>query len=107
MATSLISGLTGFYVANLLGFNSSISTSPITTGSGIAIESSNDEEQSENDSSLPMQPLPSSTEEHKLVLVVRTDLGMGKGKIAAQCGHATLACYKRASRYMPKVDCVT
>ncbi|KAI9737195.1 MAG: hypothetical protein M1818_005727 [Claussenomyces sp. TS43310] len=34
------------------------------------------------------------TEECKLVLVVRTDLGMTKGKIAAQCGHATLACYK-------------
>ncbi|OAX77380.1 peptidyl-tRNA hydrolase [Emergomyces africanus] len=35
-----------------------------------------------------------NTEEVKLVLVVRTDLGMGKGKIAAQCSHATLACYK-------------
>ena len=35
-------------------------------------------------------------EECKLVLVVRTDLGMGKGKIAAQCSHATLACYKHA-----------
>ncbi|KHN97745.1 peptidyl-tRNA hydrolase 2 precursor [Metarhizium album ARSEF 1941] len=35
-----------------------------------------------------------STEECKLVLVVRTDLGMTKGKIAAQCSHATLACYK-------------
>ena len=28
------------------------------------------------------------------MLAVRTDLGMTKGKIAAQCGHATLACYK-------------
>ena len=35
-----------------------------------------------------------NNEEVKLVLVVRTDLGMGKGKIAAQCGHATLSCYK-------------
>jgi peptidyl-tRNA hydrolase, PTH2 family len=33
-------------------------------------------------------------EEVKLMLVVRTDLGMTKGKIAAQCGHATLAVYK-------------
>ncbi|KAF8078370.1 peptidyl-tRNA hydrolase PTH2-domain-containing protein [Lyophyllum atratum] len=33
-------------------------------------------------------------EECKLVLVVRTDLGMTSGKIAAQCSHATLACYK-------------
>ncbi|KAK0386932.1 hypothetical protein NLU13_5245 [Sarocladium strictum] len=37
-------------------------------------------------------------EECKLVLVVRTDLGMTKGKIAAQCSHATLACYKSISR---------
>lgn len=35
-----------------------------------------------------------TNEEVKLVLAVRTDLGMTKGKIAAQCGHATLACYK-------------
>lgn len=35
-----------------------------------------------------------TSEEVKLVLAVRTDLGMTKGKIAAQCGHATLACYK-------------
>ncbi|RSL97679.1 hypothetical protein CEP52_010752 [Fusarium oligoseptatum] len=37
-------------------------------------------------------------EECKLVLVVRTDLGMTKGKIAAQCSHATLACYKTPLR---------
>ena len=59
-------------------------------------------------------------EECKLVLVVRTDLGMGKGafilscvyvslqmlryfvgKIAAQCSHATLACYKYFLRHDP------
>ncbi|KAJ7597629.1 PTH2-domain-containing protein [Mycena floridula] len=34
------------------------------------------------------------TDECKLVLVVRGDLGMSAGKIAAQCSHATLACYK-------------
>ncbi|KAH9883914.1 peptidyl-tRNA hydrolase PTH2 [Xylariomycetidae sp. FL2044] len=39
-----------------------------------------------------------ANEECKLVLVVRTDLGMTKGKIAAQCSHATLACYKALSR---------
>lgn len=26
---------------------------------------------------------------------------MGKGKIAAQCGHATLGAYKTASKYCP------
>ncbi|CAO3651974.1 unnamed protein product [Mucor fragilis] len=37
----------------------------------------------------------------KLTLVVRSDLGMTKGKIAAQCGHATLACYKAAKKVNP------
>ncbi|MBI5229459.1 peptidyl-tRNA hydrolase [Candidatus Micrarchaeota archaeon] len=32
----------------------------------------------------------------KQVLVVRTDLGMGKGKIASQVAHASIASYKEA-----------
>ncbi|KAI0005470.1 peptidyl-tRNA hydrolase PTH2-domain-containing protein [Russula compacta] len=39
----------------------------------------------------------------KLVLVVRTDLNMTSGKIAAQCGHATLACYKALVKTNPKL----
>ncbi|CAG9328588.1 unnamed protein product [Blepharisma stoltei] len=31
----------------------------------------------------------------KVILVVRNDLNMGKGKIAAQCCHACLGLYKR------------
>ncbi|KAL8686198.1 MAG: hypothetical protein Q9218_007280 [Villophora microphyllina] len=42
-----------------------------------------------------------NNEECKLVLVVRGDLGMGKGKIAAQCSHATLACYRALSSSFP------
>lgn len=34
----------------------------------------------------------------KLALVVRTDLKMGKGKVAAQCSHAAVSCYKRAMK---------
>mmetsp|Transcript_6860 Transcript_6860/g.10762 ORF Transcript_6860/g.10762 Transcript_6860/m.10762 type:complete len:159 (-) Transcript_6860:358-834(-) len=38
----------------------------------------------------------------KLILVVRNDLGMGKGKIAAQCSHATLGIYKKlVSKHHP------
>jgi len=33
---------------------------------------------------------------HKMVFVVRNDLGMGKGKIAAQCSHAAVMCYQTA-----------
>lgn len=39
---------------------------------------------------------------YKLILVVRTDLKMTKGKIAAQCGHAAVAAYK-AARKQPKI----
>ncbi|KAF7794116.1 hypothetical protein EIP86_005246 [Pleurotus ostreatoroseus] len=44
---------------------------------------------------------PGFMEQCKLVLVVRTDLGMSSGKIAAQCGHATLACYKALLKTNP------
>lgn len=60
-----------------------------------------DEEDTEEDSDdeftgdvAALKNLASTNEEVKLMLVVRTDLGMTKGKIAAQCGHATLAVYK-------------
>ncbi|KAF9902471.1 hypothetical protein EC991_004847 [Linnemannia zychae] len=41
-------------------------------------------------------------EEYKMVLVIRTDLNMGKGKAAAQCCHATLANYKELNKKSPK-----
>mmetsp|Transcript_7598 Transcript_7598/g.19668 ORF Transcript_7598/g.19668 Transcript_7598/m.19668 type:complete len:175 (+) Transcript_7598:75-599(+) len=42
-------------------------------------------------------------DEIKMVLVVRMDLKMGKGKVAAQCGHATLGCYQKAMKKSPKI----
>ncbi|XP_033119338.1 peptidyl-tRNA hydrolase 2, mitochondrial-like isoform X2 [Anneissia japonica] len=39
--------------------------------------------------------------EHKMVLVVRTDLKMGKGKVAAQCSHAAVNCYRHLQRSNP------
>merc|ERR1719150_1644702 len=39
--------------------------------------------------------------DNKMVLVVRTDLNMGKGKAAAQCAHAAVACYKKALKKTP------
>ena len=38
----------------------------------------------------------------KMVLAVRTDLKMTKGKIAAQCGHAAVAAYKKAKKKDPR-----
>ncbi|KAJ3161164.1 hypothetical protein HDU86_007786 [Geranomyces michiganensis] len=40
--------------------------------------------------------------EHKMVLVVRTDLGMTKGKMAAQCCHAAVAAISSARRRCPE-----
>ncbi|XP_011646424.1 peptidyl-tRNA hydrolase 2, mitochondrial-like [Pogonomyrmex barbatus] len=39
---------------------------------------------------------------YKLILVIRTDLRMGKGKVAAQCCHAAVAAYKAARKH-PKI----
>ena len=36
-----------------------------------------------------------------MVLCVNTSLGMGKGKIAAQCCHAAVGCYKKAQKSSP------
>ena len=34
----------------------------------------------------------------KQVMIVRTDLKMGKGKIAAQCCHGAIGAYKKSSK---------
>ena len=38
---------------------------------------------------------------YKMVLCVNTSLGMGKGKIAAQCCHAAVGCYKKGMQICP------
>lgn len=39
--------------------------------------------------------------DYKMVLVVRNDLKMGKGKIGAQCGHAAVGAYQKAMERNP------
>ncbi|XP_075496298.1 uncharacterized protein LOC142533425 [Primulina tabacum] len=51
---------------------------------------------------LEVEELAEILEDFKMVLVVRNDLKMGKGKIAAQCSHATLGLYKRLLNRAPK-----
>lgn len=41
--------------------------------------------------------------ECKLVLVIRNDLKMGKGKAAAQCSHASVLAYEQAGKSNPAV----
>lgn len=40
---------------------------------------------------------------YKMVLLVRNDLKMGKGKIAAQCGHGAVGAYQKAVRRTPSL----
>ena len=55
------------------------------------------------DSSAPFNTssLTNLSLDNKMVLVVRTDLNMSKGKVAAQCAHAAVACYKKALKKTP------
>jgi len=39
---------------------------------------------------------------YKQIIVIRTDLDMGKGKLAAQCCHASLGAYKKALKQHPE-----
>lgn len=41
--------------------------------------------------------------QYKMVLVVRNDLKMGKGKIGAQCGHASVGAYQSGMQKMKAV----
>lgn len=43
------------------------------------------------------------TGEYKMVLVVRSDLKMGKGKVAAQCSHAAVSAYRQAQKRNPEL----
>lgn len=41
--------------------------------------------------------------DYKLVLVVRNDLKMGKGKIGAQCGHGAVGAVLKAMKSYPSL----
>ncbi|XP_017792584.1 PREDICTED: peptidyl-tRNA hydrolase 2, mitochondrial-like [Habropoda laboriosa] len=55
--------------------------------------------QSSNDSNETSNNIVNKYDNYKLILVIRTDLKMGKGKVAAQCAHAAVAAYKAAKKH--------
>ncbi|KAF9480472.1 PTH2-domain-containing protein [Pholiota conissans] len=69
-----------------------------TKSQGVSDINGNESDVSDDSSSMGDGDIASlrvdATDNCKMVLVVRTDLGMTSGKIAAQCSHAALACYK-------------
>ncbi|OCH96582.1 PTH2-domain-containing protein [Obba rivulosa] len=81
---------------------SSQGTTASTSKAAVEDVDSEEEEEAAADGDLSAVK-PGFMEQCKLVLVVRTDLGMTTGKIAAQCGHATLACYKALSKTNPQL----
>lgn len=50
-----------------------------------------------------MSSAPAPNGNYKMVLVVRNDLKMGKGKIAAQCGHAAVGAFETAIKTIPNI----
>ncbi|KAF2272867.1 mitochondrial peptidyl-tRNA hydrolase-like protein Pth2 [Westerdykella ornata] len=100
IACALIAGVTGYFLgqAKSLGL---FGGSPISEAPRSNRKTNEDSEESTDQEDGELSEFPGHNEECKLVLVVRTDLGMTKGKIGAQCGHATLACYKHFLRHAP------
>ncbi|CAN9151775.1 unnamed protein product [Alternaria alternata] len=101
-ACAILAGVTGYFLgqAKSLGLFGGSPVSQPTKSEKEEAEDSEDESSDEDDST-PAE-FPGHNEECKMVLVVRTDLGMTKGKIGAQCGHATLACYKHFLKHSPE-----
>ncbi|EEQ33654.1 putative peptidyl-tRNA hydrolase [Microsporum canis] len=95
IATSILTGVIGYYIGQGASIGIFSSTpSHAQKNKSIEDESDGEEDEDEDEAEGELATFEGNTDEVKLVLVVRTDLGMGKGKIAAQCSHATLACYK-------------
>ncbi|KKK14733.1 hypothetical protein P175DRAFT_0497391 [Aspergillus ochraceoroseus IBT 24754] len=106
VATAIIAGITGYFIGQGAslglfsaskekeGWPNSYNVKVHQDSSDEEYEEEEEEESEEEELEGELGNFENNTEEVKLVLVVRTDLGMTKGKIAAQCSHATLACYK-------------
>ncbi|GAA87427.1 mitochondrial peptidyl-tRNA hydrolase Pth2 [Aspergillus luchuensis IFO 4308] len=108
VATAILTGITGYFIGQgsslglfsnkeKEGWPNSYNVKPHLDSSDEDYESEEEEGSEEEGDGTELANFDSSNEEVKLVLVVRTDLG----KIAAQCSHATLACYKYLTAYTP------
>lgn len=95
---SIIAGITGYFLgqARSIGvFGRSAATKHSSTRAAHADDDSDDDSDASSDDEASdlgeLKPFRDNKEECKLVLVVRTDLGMGKGKSATQTFYSTTA----------------
>ncbi len=120
IATAIVAGLGGYLLGQASSLGILAGSKPKAGYEKLSESGDSSDEEDEVQKPGEIKSFPSNTEECKLVLVVRTDLGMTKGrrhtarrwigslsnpvagKIAAQCSHATLACYKTFLRYSPE-----
>ncbi|KAJ5216251.1 peptidyl-tRNA hydrolase 2 [Penicillium cinerascens] len=112
IATAIVAGVTGYFIGQgaSLGLFKEKQGWPngydvkvhkdSSDEEGISEEEEESDEKDEGNGE-ELASFKDNTDEVKLVLVVRTDLGMTKGKIAAQASHATLACYKYYHAHSP------
>ncbi|KAJ5669452.1 peptidyl-tRNA hydrolase 2 [Penicillium macrosclerotiorum] len=105
IATAIIAGVTGYFIGQGASLGLFKEKQGWPNGYDVKVHRDSSDEEDDEDSEdyesdedegngEELSNFKDNDEEVKLVLVVRTDLGMTKGKIAAQCSHATLACYK-------------
>ncbi|CAF1220299.1 unnamed protein product [Adineta ricciae] len=98
---NVIAGLlAGFFGG--LAFGWLFSSSLFVNNNVKVVSGAFDSKRDERDDEQSFEPGCSDADgEYKMVLVVRNDLKMGKGKVAAQCSHATLGCFQKACEQAP------
>ncbi|KAJ6096597.1 peptidyl-tRNA hydrolase 2 [Penicillium sp. IBT 16267x] len=114
IATAILAGVTGYFIGqgsslNLFkekqgwpnGYDVKVHRDSSDEEDEAEADAESDEESEDEGNGEELANFKDNVEEVKLVLVVRTDLGMTKGKIAAQASHATLACYKYFLTHAP------
>lgn len=102
LAVAFVLGL--FVARSFRRTSSSSSTNPSNASTRASRQADTSEDDSEDDDSdeedddTDEDDEDDEDEEYKMVMCVRTDLKMQRGKVAAQCGHAVLGAYRAARR---------
>ncbi|XP_052902687.1 probable peptidyl-tRNA hydrolase 2 [Anopheles moucheti] len=92
--TTVVFGITASILSFVAGYTIAKLPRPGDSGSSSPKNSSSPDEGTE-------KVFADMGGEYKMVLVVRNDLKMGKGKIAAQCGHAAVGAFESGLRNTP------